>query len=137
MDQKNFIRTLEIHYKKGWFFHKIFDNSHLKNVKMEKAKIKKNSVFDGPLIINQSLLLSNQIFLILCIFIKPNVWYSWSLKILAIKRWFPFNFAKSLQTHHFVVCGSKNFKLLPDISLVSSFQNAVLWSLLLFSCDCY
>ena len=32
----------------------------------------------------------------LCIFIKPNVWYSWSLKILAIKRWFPFNFAKNL-----------------------------------------
>ena len=30
-------------------------------------------------------------------FIKPNVWYSWSLKILAIKRWFLFNFVKILQ----------------------------------------
>ena len=39
--QQNFIRTLEIHYKEGWFFHKIFDNSHLKFGKMKKAKIKK------------------------------------------------------------------------------------------------
>ena len=44
-----------------------------------------------------NILLANQILHILCIFIKPNVWYSWSLKILAIKRWFPFNFAKILQ----------------------------------------
>ena len=122
VDQNNFIRTLEIHYKKGWFFHKIFDNSHLKNGKMEKAKIKKNSVFDGPLIINQSLLLSNQIFLILCIFIKRNVWYSRSLKILAIKRWFPFNFTKILQTHHFVVCGPKNFKLYLTFLLLAAFK---------------
>ena len=39
----------------------------------------------------------------LCIFIKPNVWYSWSLKILAIKRWLPFNFINILQGCHFVV----------------------------------
>ena len=44
-----------------------------------------------------NILLENQILHILWIFIKPNVWYSWSLKILAIKRWFPFNFAKILQ----------------------------------------
>ena len=50
-----------------------------------------------------NLLLANQILLILCIYIKPNVWYSWSLKILAIKRWFPFNFANILQGRHFVV----------------------------------
>ena len=31
---------------------------------------------------------ANQILHILFIFTKPNVWYSWSLKILAIKRWF-------------------------------------------------
>ena len=31
------------------------------------------------------MLLANQILHILRIFIKPNVWYSWSLKILAIK----------------------------------------------------
>ena len=84
-----------------------------------------------------NILLANQILHILCIFIKPNVWYSWSLKILAIKRWFPFNFAKILQGRHFVVGGPKNFKLLADISFESSLQNTVLPSLLLFLCACY
>ena len=84
-----------------------------------------------------NMLLANQILHILCIFIKPNVWYSWSLKILAIKRWFPFNFAKILQGRHFVVGGPKNFKLLADISFESSLQNTVLPSLLLFLCACY
>ena len=84
-----------------------------------------------------NILLANQILHILCIFIKPNVWYSWSLKILAIKRWFPFNFAKTLQSRHFVVGGPKNFKLLADISFESSLQNTVLPSLLLFLCVCY
>ena len=37
----NFIRTFEIHYKKEWFFHKNFDNSHLKFGKTKKLKIKK------------------------------------------------------------------------------------------------
>ena len=40
---------------------------------------------------------------ILCIFIKPNGWHSWSLKILDIKNWFPFNFAKKLLGRYFVV----------------------------------
>ena len=44
-----------------------------------------------------NILLANQILHILYIFIKPNVLYSWSLKILAIKRWFLFNFVKILQ----------------------------------------
>ena len=44
-----------------------------------------------------NILLANQILHILWIFMKPNVWYLWSLKILATKRWFPFNFAKILQ----------------------------------------
>ena len=70
-------------------------------------------------------------------FIKPNVWYSWSLKILAIKRWFLFNFAKILQGRLFMVGGPKNFKLLVDISFESSVQNTVLPSLLLFLCACY
>ena len=35
-----------------------------------------------------NMLLANQILQILCIFIKSNVWYSWSLKILTMKRWF-------------------------------------------------
>ena len=35
-----------------------------------------------------NLLLSNQILFMLCILIKPNVWYLWSLKILVIKNGF-------------------------------------------------
>ena len=69
--------------------------------------------------------------------IKPNVWYSWSLNVLAIKRWFPFNFAIILQGRHFVVGRTKNFKVLADISFQSSPQNTVLPSLLLFLCACY
>ena len=67
-----------------------------------------------------NILLANQILHILCIFIKPNVWYSWSLKILAIKRWFPFNFAKILQCRHFLVGGPKNF--FSDIFLRAAFK---------------
>ena len=79
--------------------------------------------------------MANQI-LHICIFIKPNVWYS-SLKILTIKRWFLFNFANILQGHHFVVGGPKNVKFLADISFDSSLQKTVLPSLLLFLCACY
>ena len=39
-----------------------------------------------------NILLAKQILHILCIFIKPNVWYFWSLKMLAIKTWFLFSF---------------------------------------------
>ena len=84
-----------------------------------------------------NVLLANQILHILWIFIKPNIWYSWRLKILAIKRWYPFNFAKILQGRHFVVGGPKNFKLLADISFESSLKNTVLPSFLLFLCACY
>ena len=86
-----------------------------------------------------NILLANRILYITCILVKPNVWnvWSWGLKILAIKKWFLFNFAKILQGHHFVVGGPKNFKLLADISLDSSLQNTVLPSLLLFLCACY
>ena len=69
--------------------------------------------------------------------IKPNVCYSWSLKILAIKRSIPFNFAVISQGRHFMVDGPKNFKLLADISFESGLQNIVLPNLLLFSCACY
>ena len=34
-------RTFEGHYRRGWFFQVIFDNSNLKFGKMKKAKIKK------------------------------------------------------------------------------------------------
>ena len=68
---------------------------------------------------------------------KPNVWYPPSLKILAIKRWFLFSFTKSLNSRHFVVGGSNNFKLLLEISSENGFQKIVLSSLLLFLCTCY
>ena len=84
-----------------------------------------------------NILLANQILHILRVFIKPNVWYLWSLKMLAIKRWFPFNFAKILQHRPFVVGGLNNFKLLADISFNISLQTTVLPSLLLFFCACY
>ena len=58
------------------------------------------------------MLLANQILHQLCIFIKQNVWYEGSLEILANERWFPFNFAKTLQGRHFLVGSPKNFKLL-------------------------
>ena len=77
------------------------------------------------------ILLTNQVLHILKIFFKPSVWYSWSLKIMAIKRWFPFNFAKILQGYHFVVGEPNNFKFLADISFESSLQNTVFSSLLL------
>ena len=83
------------------------------------------------------MLLANQVLLTLCILIKPNVWCLWSLKILFIKRWFPFYFAIILQGRHFVVDGPKNFKLLVDISFESDLQNILLLSLLLFWCVCY
>ena len=53
MTYQNFIRTLEIDHKRGWLFHKIFKNSHLKYGKMKKQKLK-NNIFDGPLILNQT-----------------------------------------------------------------------------------
>ena len=81
--------------------------------------------------------LTNQVLHIFWIFITANVWYSWSLKSLAIKIWFPFNFAKILQGRHFAVGGPKSFKHLADISFESSLQNTVLPSLLLFLCACY
>ena len=83
------------------------------------------------------MLLLNQILHILCVFNKPNVWYLWSLKILSLKSWFPFNFTKLLQGCHFVVGEPKNFKLLADISFESGLQNTVLPSLLLYLCACY
>ena len=43
--------------------------------------------------------------------IKKNVWYLRSLEKLAIKIWFPFNFAKNLKDRYFVMGESKNLKL--------------------------
>ena len=71
------------------------------------------------------------------IVIKPNVRYFRSLKILTIKGWFWFNFAKILQDHHFLLSEPKKIKLLADISFDSDFQKIVLLSLLLFPGACY
>ena len=49
------MRTLEVHYKKVWFFHKTFDNSHLKFRKIKKKQKLKNNIFNRPLIVNQML----------------------------------------------------------------------------------
>ena len=73
----------------------------------------------------------------LCNSIKTNVWYLQSLEKLAIKMWFPFNFAKNLKDRHFVVGGSKNLKLSPNTCFGVSFQKNVLSSFLLFSSVCY
>ena len=59
------------------------------------------------------------------------------MKILAIKRWFPFNFTKILQSRNFVVGGRKIFRLLGDLSFKSYLQNNALRSLQLFFCACY
>ena len=69
--------------------------------------------------------------------IKKNVWYLPSLEKLAIKIWFPFNFAKNLKDRHFVVGGSKNLKLSPNTCFGVSFQKNVFSSFLLFSSVCY
>ena len=84
-----------------------------------------------------NLLLENQILLILCIFNKPNVWYFWSLKILAIKRWFPLQLHKKFTGSSFCDWWAKNLKLLSDIYFDSGFQKIVLLNLLLFLCACY
>ena len=73
----------------------------------------------------------------LCNLIKTNVWYLQSLEKLAIKIWFPFNFAKNLKDRHFVVGGSKTFKLSTNTCFGVSIQKNVLPSLLLFLSACY
>ena len=111
-------------------FSKMFDNSHMQFEKTKTAKIKKWSCRQP--VNRKTKLLANQTLFILCIFIKSNVWYMWSLKILVIKRLPPFNFAKILKRLYFGVAGSKNLKVLPDLSFDSGFQKIVLSSLLLF-----
>ena len=69
-----------------------------------------------------NMLLGNHILHILCIFIKSNVWYSWSLKISVNKRCSLFSFTKIIQGHHFVMGKPKNVKLLADISLREAFK---------------
>ena len=76
-----------------------------------------------------NILLANQILHILWIFIKPNVWYSWSLKILAIKRWFLL--MVTLQDRHFVVGGSKSFKHLAEFVLRTALK------ILYYRVNCY
>ena len=73
----------------------------------------------------------------LCNWLKPVVWYFWSLEKLAIKMWLPFNSAKKLKGAHFLVGGSKNLKLWPNTCFDVSFQKKLLFSFLLFWPVCY
>ena len=73
----------------------------------------------------------------LCNSVKANVWYLRSLENLAIKMWFPFNFAKNLKNRHFVVGGPKNLKLSTNTCFSVGFQKNVLSSFQLFSSVCY
>ena len=68
---------------------------------------------------------------------KTNVWYLRSLEKLAIKMWFPFNFAKILKDPHFVMGGSKNLKLSENIFFGVNFQKNVLSRFLLLSSVSY
>ena len=65
------------------------------------------------------------------LFNKQDVWFLWSLKILAI------SFRSVSQKFYSTVVESKIFRLWPDISFDSGFQKIVLSSLLLFPCACY
>ena len=60
-----------------------------------------------------------------------------SLEKLAMKIWFPFNFAKNLKDRYFAVGESKNLKLSPNTCFGVTFQENVLLSFLLFSSVCY
>ena len=60
-----------------------------------------------------------------------------NLEKLAIKMWFPLNFAKNLKDRHFVVGESKTFKLLTNTRFGVSLQKNVLLSLLLLLSVCY
>ena len=75
--------------------------------KLEKLKSQnfKSCMFDGPVIVNTA----NWLLLKSSNWIKPNVWYLRSFEKLAIKMWFPFNFAKNLKICCFVVGESKGF----------------------------
>ena len=72
----------------------VFSNHHLKFAKMKKKKKKKskNEHFWHP--VNS----------------QPNLSTNWSLKLLAMKTWFPFNAAKMLQGRHFVVAVPKKLQ---------------------------
>ena len=76
----------------------------------------------------------------LCDPFKSNVSYLQSLEKLAIKIWFPFNFAKKkkkIKNRHFVVGGSKSLKLSTNTCFGVSFQKNLLSSFLLFLSVCY
>ena len=110
----------------------IFEKSHLKFLKWKRQK-SKNSIFDSLLIVKKlfhrlNSLLANQVLFILSIFNKPNVWYLWNSKILAL------NFAKILQGRQYLAEWPKKFNLLQNISFDRGFRKVVLSSLLLFSC---
>ena len=58
-----------------------------------------------------NILLANRILYTLCIFIKPNVWYSWSLKMLAIKKMISVQFPKNFTGPPFCGEWTKNLQI--------------------------
>ena len=123
---KNICEVIKLHKNtqnplwKRLVFHKSFENHHLKFAKMKKTKTKiKKEHFRQP--VNG----------------KPNLFTNWSLKILAIKRWFPFNSAKMLRGWHLVVGLPKNLQLVTDISFDSGFQKIIFLSFRLVSSAWY
>ena len=105
--------------KPGGFFVKILTKVAWKLEKLKCQNFKK-CMFGDPVIVNTAF--SWLSLLKLCSSIKTNVWYLRSLEKLAIKMWFPFNFAKNLKDRHFVVGGSKNLKLSTNTCFGVSFQ---------------
>ena len=135
------ISNFRIYFETWKFFDKFFYKSCLKVGKIKKSEFQKLYVwrpgYHKQLFDNLNILSANWPLLKLCNSIKTNVWYLRNLEKLAIKMWFPFNFAKNLKDRHFVVGGSKNLKLSPNTCFGVSFQKNVLSSFLLFLSVCY
>ena len=101
--------------------------------KRKKGKLR-NSIFDGPLLVN--LTFSQTEFIIgkssFCSY------YAFSLnQMYGNDRWFRSISQKFYRVLYFVVGTLKNFKLLTDIYFDSGFQNIASSSLQLFSRACY
>ena len=131
--------TLEIHYEKRRFFHKVFDNNQMKFGKIKKAKIKKKNIFDSPLILNQTF--SQTEFVIG----KSGFVHIMHFQLTKCLIFVKFKSLKILQGHHFLVRGAgearlqktSNFYQIFLCNFSFFFQKIVLLSLQLFSCACY
>ena len=134
MTQQNLLRTLEIRYKS-------FNNSHLK-FEGKKEKLK-NSIFKGPLIVNQTF--SQTKFDIGKSDFAHVMHYAFSLNqisnIREVGKYRPLKDGFHSISQKFyravILRQDQKFKLLADISFESCLQNIALSSLQLFSCASY